>query len=254
MDESPDQSLAVVPVGAVEHGVTPSEIEVSAETPEEMRSAQTNLISWCERKIASLQHDVDDLAGAHDIAKLRKWKTTTLARHRDIAQKRLEYYTKMLAAFKAGYMLVPNFPIGVFAIRTEREYPKRIYTTWLSNQHAQQPSLAPAGEGDYKNPEVDVFKETNKIPDGKGGFKEDVKYFTGDEWNDIDFPINMAKPHIMEVTNYAMGLKIFDEIGILPSRRKNVDPVICGTIKLKEGYSERVATFLLAWHIDTRTL
>lgn len=233
--------------------VTAPDIEVSAETPDEMRQAQTNLVGWCERKVSACRHEHTELSEAHDQAKKNKWNTKVLARLRAMALKKVEYYTKMLAALKEGYVLVPNFPIDIFAIRTDRKYPKRVVSFKHWENFRQEAQELPVGEGEYKNPDPVIYERS--IPGEKDGKPVIMKEYYPEAFEEIDFPINMAKPHIMEATSYAMGLKIFDEIGILPSPKRKVDPVICGKIKLKTGpYRDRHVTFVIGWHIDTRTL
>jgi len=65
----------------------------------------------------------------------------------------------------------------------------------------------------------------------------------------------MAKPRIMEATSRAMALKIFDDFGILPAQRKG-DPMIIARIidPRSRSYSDKHVSFLITWHLDTRTL
>jgi hypothetical protein len=69
------------------------------------------------------------------------------------------------------------------------------------------------------------------------------------------FPLNVARPQIMEATAQAMVAKCFDEIGICP-QTKQADPLIIGRIATKRrGWQEpSMISFLIAWHLDLRTL
>lgn len=234
--------------------VSVDNLNLSASTPQEMQSVQSSLIQWCEKKILSLMNDYDDLDKSYEHAKKMKWKTTTLLNHRNKTMKRVEYYSKMKSAFEAGYILVPNMPIGIFAVRTDREYPKQVMSFW-NERFEQKATGTPEGEGEYKNPLplVRTNPENKEVNEKTGQMVVKPTYWP-DEFVEIDFPMNMAKPHIMEATSHAMGLKIFDEIGVLPDPRRKADPVIIGTVKIKEGYNEKVASFLISWHVDTRTL
>lgn len=237
--------------------VSVTEIELSATNPKEMMDSQKALINWCERKLASLRFDAEELKAAVEHAKKNRWNRKTLLRHHNLAVKRIAYYEKMLAAFQAGFILVPNFPLEIFAIKTTREFPKRLVTFYRYGTHEQTTDFSAQGEGEYKNPNPAVRCDPdNKEKNSKTGeWETKPKYFTAGNFEEIDFPISMAKPHIMELVSEAMAMKIFDEIGILPSVKRNIDPVICGMIKIKEHtYEIRTVTFMIAWHIDTRVL
>lgn len=48
---------------------------------------------------------------------------------------------------------------------------------------------------------------------------------------------------------------IFDELGVLPSRRsRHGDPMVVGRIVYKEGYNERTMSFLIAWWMSKEDL
>lgn len=93
--------------------------------------------------------------------------------------------------------------------------------------------------------------ETKQRSDGK---YETESYPT--EWDQFEFPINMAKPKIMSVTQTTLALKVFDRIGVMPSvRRKKEDPVIIGQIIHKRGpASTQIVSFMIAWHLNTNML
>lgn len=238
----------------------PGELTISPQNPSDMVQHQHSLISWAENRILRLIKDYEELNAAYEHAKKSKWKTDTLKRHRDLCMDRIEYYKKMLEAFKEGYVLVPNFPLSLFAVRTEKEYPKQITSFYrseqkLNNEDAQALKI---GEGDYVNPVKNVFQQKVPDPDYPGNTK--TKYSSGgygSEFKDIEFPMNMAKPHIMEATSHAMALKIFDRIGVLPDPHPKKDPLICGQMidPRPTGYQpKRFVTFIIGWHLDTRVL
>lgn len=239
------------------------ELEVSATTPLEMSQAQDSLIAWCVRKVASMKHEADELAENLAIAIKNKWKTDTLRRHSALAVKRVTFYEKIKAALEAGYCIVPNFPVTMFAIRTDKKQPLRYWESnktqhrpWTGDKTQEAGTLA-IGEGDYKNPTPEIethIIETKKLDNGN-----EQKTFTSEAvgWNEIDFPINMAKPKIMEATSRAMALKVFDEMGILPDPHPKKDPMIVGRILDPRplGYGQRkFITFIVAWHLNVRDL
>lgn len=239
---------------------TGMELEVSATTPLEMSQAQDNLIAWCGRKIEAMKHEAAELAENLAIAIKNKWKTDTLRRHSALAEKRVTFYEKIKAALEAGYCIVPNFPITLFAIRTDREKPlKKVYvgTYEHSGDFTQEPKMLPVGEGDYKDPNPFVSKDAKKITDGSG--KETTRYM---KWatkfdDEITFPIQMAKPAIMEATSRAMALKVFDQLGILLPQAAKADPLIVGEIldPRSPGWGTRKRIcFIIAWHLNVRDL
>lgn len=227
------------------------DLQLTATIPNEMMVAQTKLISWCENKIGFLNLEVQELKAAYEHAKKMKWKYTTLQNQYNKTTRQVSYYEKIKAALEAGYTIIPNFPVDIFAIRTEKGKPKQYLSThrWDSQRTNQQADARdlPLTVGDYVNPRPHVY---SKVLDEKTN-----KYWA-EEWRDeIEFPLNMAKPIIMEATSHAMALKIFDKFGVFPSARKNDDPVIIGQIAHKSGqYQTKIVSFMIAWHINTNVL
>jgi hypothetical protein len=238
--------------------VAPS-LELTATTPVEMQEAQTHLIQWCEQKIVQMKHDAAELAENVAIAIKRKWKSATLKRHAELASKRVTFYEKIKAALEAGYCIVPNFPVTVFAIRTSREKPLRklyIGTYKHSGNFTQEAQTLPSGEGEYKDPNPYVQTYSNEKKDSKGNAVTEYQK-CATKFDDVEFPINMAKPRIMEATGRAMALKLFDEMGILPDPHPKKDPIIVGRIidPRPTGYGPRkTITFIVAWHLNVRDI
>jgi hypothetical protein len=70
----------------------------------------------------------------------------------------------------------------------------------------------------------------------------------------VEFPIAAAQAEVMTATQEAMALKVFDAIGICPPQRKG-DPLIIGQIMMPgTRWSRKTVSFLIAWHLDLRTL
>lgn len=238
---------------------TDIDVSVSGDKPDEIAQGHAALTEWCERKVAVEKAEHAELVEAHQRAVKIKWKPGPLKSAADRAAGRVRYYEKMLAAFRAGFVLVPNFPLTIFAIRTKKEGPNGGISFTRFERFEQKTDKSPVGQGDYVNPiPKTIYEDTNTVKNPDGSTKQVTNYYPDTEngFDEIEFPMAMAKPHIMDLVDRAMALKIFDEIGILPeSRRASGDPVIAGVIKMpKAGYSERTCTFLIAWHVDTRTL
>lgn len=247
------EALAVRPTEAV---LAPEHLQLTATQPGEIRQSQEALIDWCERKVAQLRFDHDELKASYEHAVKHKWKASTLKRHMELAGKRRDYYAKLQAALEAGYCIVPNFPVSVFAIRTERTKPLALITFDRWSQHRQKPQVLPAGDGEYRNPIPTAVQQEVEVAQSGGPMVKKTRY-EADEFEAIDFPIQMAKPRIMEATSRAMALHIFDEFGILPQAKKE-DPLIVGRILNPKAPSwnqdDKCVTFIIAWHLDTRSL
>lgn len=211
--------------------------------------SQKALIAWSDKKIASLKTEEEDIWLALEHASSQEWKTTTLKNQHRLAKKRKEYFEKIKAALLAGYYIIPNFPVTIFGVRTERDKPLKMMTTrqWGRN-HEQGAMELPVGEGEYKNPFPVVFQR-----EITAGDKKETEYYAK-EWDDFEFPITMAKVEIMQATTAAMELGIFDQIGIMPAKKKE-DPVIIGQIVHRRGrFNTKITSFMIAWHLNTNVL
>lgn len=225
------------------------DIELSATLPQEMVLAQQQLINWCDNKIASVKFDSNELKESYEHAKTQGWKSSVLKRHYELSVKRLAYYEKIREALVAGYYIIPNFQIDLFAIRTKKEGVSGYSNSYWA-RHEQSAQQLPIGEGEYKNPNPIIEREQSQHKDGN---KVADAYSYPIEWDEFEFPVSMAKPMIMEATSRAMALKIFDEIGIVPHQRKE-DPIIIGRIFFKDGNNKKNVSFMIAWHLNTNVI
>lgn len=237
-------------------------LELSASTPREMVESHQAMIGWCERKILVIQESARELRDAYEHAREKKWKSDVLKRHADLEDKRLIYYQKFKAALEAGYCVVPNFPVTMFAIRTNKNKPVTGYaylTTSREKNFQQEPKLLEQGEGEYKNPNPVIIEETwNEREEQRGSYKAKTHPVWADAWDDLEFPANMARLHVMQAATRAMAMKIFDEIGFLPADvKRNPDPILIGRLidPRPVGYGpKKTVSFMIAWHVDTSTL
>lgn len=252
-----DSTLATTPP------VTGGDIEVIAETPQEMQESNAALIQWCEQKIKSLRVDHIELEASYKAAVEHKWKSSTLKRHAELAKKRVEFYRKLKTALEHGFYIVPTFPVRIFAVRTDKDKPLKLVSTtnnnWDHSEKEQKFGPLPEGEGDYKNPFPEIWRTdtTSELPEEKRtkGVKQ-FQYYAKD-FQDLDFPLNMARPRIMEATSRAMALKLFDDFGVLPNPYRKADPMIIARIKDPRGPGwgeRRSVSFIIAWALDTATL
>lgn len=246
MEPNMDSTLATTsPVS------TSGDIEVIAETPQEMKESNNALIAWCEQKIKAMRIDFIELEAAYKAAVARKWKSSVLKRHAALAKKRMQFYHKIQAALVQGFYIVPNFPVHVFALRTKKDAPLRVLTQ--QTEHLDQ------SEGDYVSPFPIV--ETIGLPSTTPSGTAITEWKTwASKWQEIDFPLCMARPRIMEAVGRAMEMKLFDDLGVLssaPDRRRGCgDPIIVARIldPRSTSYNKRFVSFIIAWSLDTSTI
>lgn len=223
-------------------------IQLTALVPEQMKVAQTNLIEWCAGKINFLKADIKELNESIFHAAEMKWGTAAMKRQVSKTEKRILFFEKIQAALNAGYVIVPNFPVQLFAIRTDRKSPLKMFSSYYWDNKDQKPMELQQGEGEYQNPFPLIERSKEKV-DGK---EESKSYAT--DWAELEFPVSMIKPEIIEATNRAMALEVFDQFGVMPATR-NEDPIIIGQIVNKTSqYRNRIVSFMIAWHFDTKVL
>jgi hypothetical protein len=229
----------------------------------EMAESKSQIKLFLEAKVMEIEQERVEMQAALEVALTRKWAHIPLRNQVRRIVKRKLYYDKLLAAMNAGFVIVPNMNVDVFAIRVKGNDPSWNYDHGVSKSGFRSASPIvpdekaqelPVGIGGYQSPLVE-FNETRQTL-GEGDQKEYHVTQKAEGFKDIEFPLAAAHPIVMDVTNRAMVLKIFDRIGIVPQvgRRLRGDPIILGQIVMKQGWSEKVASFLIAWHLDMRTL
>jgi hypothetical protein len=234
----------------------------------EMANAKTGIKKWLEAKVLSIESEIAQLQETLDAAIRHKWKSSGFKSQLQREKQKQLYYQKLLAAVHAGFTIVPNMEVNVFAIRVERESPKWCgdYRTSSYSYSSAAPSVPdedeqrlPVGEGRYESPQQTFIEQRDKKKQMKDGKEVEVyaveQTCTG--WKDIEFPLAIAHPLVMDATAAAMAMKIFDRIGVVPqTRRKGYrgDPIVLGQITRKEGWQTKTASFLIAWYLDPRTL
>jgi len=238
---------------------TETTVHLVARNPNEMALAKTSLEMWLKNKIKQSDDEASELFDATEHARIHKWKHETLAKHANLARRRAQFYEKALKAVEAGYTLVPNFPVDVFAVRVKRATPLHDQETStyskanaISKASDIAPAVLPIGEGQYVSPTP--MGRTGDFIDKSTGKDVKTYFFTTTDYTDVVFPMEAARVEVMSATSEAMAMRVFDSIGISPQSRKG-DPLIIGTILgPKHGYQQKEISFLIAWHLDLRTL
>lgn len=227
------------------------ELHVIATTPAQMEVAQKELVDWCDARIAYERGELWTATENYEIARKAKWRArpwqTQCRKHRN----QITYYEKIKAAVTEGYYIVPPFPVDIFAIRTGKAAPKPDYHVGHSSPaFVQAPQILPQGRGEYVSdrPEITSLQIVKK--DGTR---------TAEHWPEelrpVDFPMTLVRPEVIDATQKAMAAKIFDQMGILPSRRgrRPADPIVVGQI-LNPAKRDKPVTFFVAWWLNTDDL
>lgn len=239
-------SAEIVPTAA-----SPTDVVVLARDPVEMATAQQGLIKWFTAKLVAEKAQFAECEENLEIAKGMKVRTRGWTRQVSLAKKRVVYYEKGLAALLQGYCIVPDFPVQVFAVRTDKESPPSKVFRWGGVPDVEPRELK-KGEGEYVAADPTVLEWTTE---GSDPPKTKRTHHQAVDFREVDFPFKLVKPQILTDLDEALKLKLFDEIGVLPATARQPDPVLVGRIKRKTGtYSEHVLTFLITWWIDTRSL
>jgi len=257
MTVQPETDLALVP-----------QFHAVAVNATEMAACKTGIKNWLELKVRSIEQEIEQIQATLDAAIRNKWKSSTFKNQLQKVKQKHLYYGKLLSACNAGYTVIPNMPVDIFAIRVNKSSPSWAYDSGQSNYGYSQaaPMVSdedeqrlPVGDGRYENPQVKFHErrsERKELKDGKETKVYEVEQFC-DGFDQIEFPLAVAHPMVMDATARAMAMKIFDRIGVVPqTRRKGYrgDPIVVGQITNKEGYSTKTASFLIAWYLDPRTL
>jgi len=237
---------------------TVKDITVLALNPEQMRPAQESLVRWADDKLRALTADAEEQSRAMEEAARTPFtnQRSQWRRELDKTAKLITFYVKVRDALRAGYIIVPDFPVDVFAVRTDADTPEGSVTwsrrPWRREGVFVERSRALAsGEGAYVSPAVAHSTRAFTEPDGKGG--EVQRYeITATEFRDVAIPSRLVRPEILDATNKALALKLFDELGLVGRPRQ--DPIIVGKIVDPRDPSTRRVSFFVAWWLDTATL
>lgn len=218
-------------------------------TPAEMVPAQQHLLDWCGRKIATLKVEQKELEEHAHIARANGWKLSALTAALNRTARRITYYENMRVAVGEGFLMVPNMPIDVLAVRVNREKPPETISNSSWGFEATPQANLPAGEGRYVDDQVVYRDESHTTM--VNGKEQLVRRFVADDYDEVDLPFRGVKPVVLDATARAMALKVFDRIGVV--RNGGRDPIIVGQLLDPRG-NRRMATFFIAWYVNTADL
>jgi len=179
------------------------------------------------------------------------WKHASVVATLNRTAKRILYYEKIKAAVEAGYLIVPNFPIDVFAVRVQRHRQPKVTASYPeSSKFDTKPELLPAGEGRYVDDRL--FTRDLSHTELREGKERRVGVYVSSDYDTVDFPVVAVKPAILQATQRAMALNIFDQMGSVQNESGR-DPIVVGQLLDPRGNGRRV-TFFVAWWLDTASL
>lgn len=216
----------------------------------EMPAVQKQLTDWLGRKLGSLKTDISMFEENIRIAEQGNMKTgpwkSVLSRTRRL----FNYYEKLKIAVSEGFVIIPDLQATTIAVRVDKAMPVAAETEsrWRAATAVPQSSL-PAGAGRYVDDEntVDHWTVTRKNHAGND-YQADRYAATGFD-EEIDFPMLVVKPVVLEATQRAMALRVFDRIGVVGARNK--DPLVIGEVLGPNGKKQ---VFFIAWWLDVETL
>lgn len=217
----------------------------------QLEAAHAKMIEWAKARRDKVDVDVDVESTNLDLAAQNGWLTQPFERRLNALARQRTFYDKIVAALEAGYAIVPNFPMDIFAIRTKAKETKGNPQKGSYNRFIQSAQLLPVGDGRYVDPAPHVITQAETTKNAKG---EDVKQniqWPADEFDEVGFPVALARPELMTRVGHAMASKIFDQVGVVDDR--SGDPVIVGRI-LNPRNSRPNISFFLGWHFDPSRL
>ena len=222
--------------------------DLVAITPQQMEASHDKLVAWADAGIEDAKTKAEEAKTNYELAVQRKWKASYLRRVWKQQEKRAEFFAKAREALKAGFYIIPDMWMNTFAVRIPEnaKLPADIESSrWRSSvgDHPVEPRRLPAGAGKYVGDKCEFYtwEEPAEDNDGKKYTKHNS---SASRFSDLTFPMAMAKPAIMDRTQEALALKVFDEIGIIQQKK---DPIIAGRIRHPKGND---LLFFIAWDFD----
>jgi hypothetical protein len=240
------------------------QMTVVARDPASMMAAQGRLIAWAHAKLEDARTELTEFAENLDTAKVRKWKTSMLEKAVKRAGSRVTFYEKIKAALEAGYVIIPNMPVDVFAVRTTKAMPRHTEVAGHAHNVPDVPTdSAPAGMGEYVSSRPAVHERVHEVTNPQGHVVTRNVSSRPLHFDEVDFPFALAKPAILSATSEAMALRLFDDVAVVPGRphagagvQRTVatvpDPMVVGRIVLSG--TDKAVSFLVSWFVDTRDL
>ena len=231
-------------------------VQLCATDASAMALSQEAMVEFFTGRMREAEREVDEAERNLKIAEEAGFQLRAFKRHLTESRRLVRFHEKCSVVVHAGHALVPNFPVDVFAIRTDRDSPRSEKShSWRTRFTQTAPGL-PYGEGDYVDsvPLEDTRNDPYWKKDEKGEFISNwVRVVT--DFQQVNFPESVRQSDVMTAVHSAMKLQAFDDFGVLPERKAKGDPIVIGRVKdPRRARSHRPLCFMVAWYIDTRTI
>jgi len=235
-----EQPLA--PIAPTQPKEKPMTTQLAAISPTELVSAQKGVLAHCANKVTAIQQELAEANTNLEKATRSKWSTKPFAARVNQLSRKLDYFNKIAAAVDKGYLIIPDvWSSNIFAIRVKDKEGVR----WDDYGNARK-RLLPVGAGEYID--AKPIEYTHQVTDDKGKTRTEVYDREADD--EIDFPVSIVNPAVLEATEIAMADRIFDRFKIA---RQGGDPFILGEI-CNPTTQYKSVTFFVAWFLDVNTL
>lgn len=227
------------------------ELLLYATDPKGVNSAMGEMKDWFTRKLELVKQELAEAEEMLAITRKAKWGMRQAEKLVKAAANRVVFYEKVIAALDAGYLVVPSMPMRNIMVRRRQEKPTRFEDRERWRNRQQEPTAnLPAGEGANRNPDPIVYSKTVDGGTDKEGKQVWLKYYHAHDYKQIVFPLEIAKPKVLERTAAAAALKVFDEIGIVEDtargHHRRGDPIIIGRIRNPRPRRPDLS-FFIAW-------
>jgi hypothetical protein len=219
--------------------------QIIALFPTDLAPAQQSLISWCDQRIEHWIKEQGEAKDAYAYAVKQKWNASRFRTQMQKANRKIEFYRKVRRAIELGYLIVPNLPLDIIAIRTnaiEARGGKTSTSKWT--RFEQMPKNLPSGEGRYTSPKPAIYSDERAVKDGK----TETFYYPAELSEELELPVRLQKPQVLQAIDQARAHKLFDQIGVCSDA--SADPIVCGVIRESNSFSGKRLTFFLAWYIN----
>jgi len=222
----------------------------------QMETAHGQMLTWVAAKLKEVAREIHDNSHNLNVARERKWAMKPFQSRVALLQRRKLFYEKIGAALNQGFVIVPNFSMDAFAIRTKAKTPRGNILNGRWNTFVQPTQLLAQGEGRYCSPRPTVETATDEVV--REGKTVNITSQWPVDFKDVDFPMALARPEIMTRAGEVLALKLFDEVGMADgvsggNRRRTGDPILLGRLLNPRRFAQPV-TFFLGWYFDPSAL
>lgn len=227
---------------------------------EDYHEAAATMKDWLRGKLGQMAIEQGEVDRAEVAARARDFRPEVYARMRRRLAGSVTWYEKLLAGIEAGYTLMPDLPMRLFAIRTARRKVRpntnleKDGHEWGNRRADLEGDALPIGEGGYVSGTALRTVETWK-DQGEGGKPVTMRKYENTAYESVALPVTLNKPELVEAIGRAVEQKIFDEIGICESSRVGArgDPLVMGRI-YRDSRRQKAVCFVIGWYVQVRDL